>query len=67
MLIDTVGLDDDDIQGAETVDRKRGRKESDLASRKLEKEEFCAKLKKKARVLVDVRPCSNGSSSCVQC
>ncbi|KAL5774738.1 hypothetical protein ACOSP7_012295 [Xanthoceras sorbifolium] len=51
-----VGLDDDD-DDKETVaiDRKRVRRESGLALRKLEKEEPGAKLKKKARVLVEVR------------
>ncbi|KAF2301687.1 hypothetical protein GH714_028672 [Hevea brasiliensis] len=44
---DNVGLDDDDAEGTEKVDRKRGKKESDLASRKLEKDESGAKLKKK--------------------
>ncbi|XP_057984937.1 uncharacterized protein LOC131169689 [Hevea brasiliensis] len=51
---DNVGLDDDDAEGTEKVDHKRGRKESDLASRKLEKDESGAKLKKKGRVLVEV-------------
>ncbi|XP_044491830.1 protein MAK16 homolog A-like [Mangifera indica] len=50
---DDVGVDDDD-EGRVAVDRKRSRRESNLASRKLEKAEPGAKLKKKARVLVEV-------------
>lgn len=46
---------DDDDEGRVAVDRKRSRRESNLASRKLEKAEPGAKLKKKARVLVEVR------------
>ncbi|KDP26662.1 hypothetical protein JCGZ_17820 [Jatropha curcas] len=46
--------DDNDAQETEKVDRKKWRKESELASRKLEKDESGAKLKKKARVLVEV-------------
>ncbi|KAL5839811.1 hypothetical protein ACOSQ4_012419 [Xanthoceras sorbifolium] len=50
-----VGLDDDD-DDKETVaiDRKRVRRESGLALRKIEQDEPGAKLKKKARVLVEV-------------
>ncbi|KAL5783994.1 hypothetical protein ACOSQ2_006386 [Xanthoceras sorbifolium] len=52
---DDVGLDDDDDdEEAVAIDRKRVRRESGLALRKLEKEEPGAKLKKKARVLVEV-------------
>ncbi|KAK4855374.1 hypothetical protein QYF36_006591 [Acer negundo] len=50
---DDVGLDDDDEE-AVAVDRKRVRRESGLALKKLENEETGAKLKKKARVLVEV-------------
>ncbi|KAJ0052272.1 hypothetical protein Pint_03328 [Pistacia integerrima] len=49
---DDVGVDDDEETVA--VDRKRERRESNLALRKLEKDETGAKLKKKARVLVEV-------------
>ncbi|KAK2641800.1 hypothetical protein Ddye_023563 [Dipteronia dyeriana] len=51
---DDVGLDDDDEETV-TVDRKRVRRESGLALKKLENEEPGTKLKKKARVLVEVR------------
>ncbi|KAK3204483.1 hypothetical protein Dsin_018529 [Dipteronia sinensis] len=51
---DDVGLDDDDKETV-AVDRKRVRRESGLALKKLENEEPGAKLKKKARVLVEVR------------
>ncbi|TXG46591.1 hypothetical protein EZV62_027910 [Acer yangbiense] len=51
MVNDTVGLDDDEETVA--VDHKRVRRESGLALRKLENEERGAKLKKKARVLVE--------------
>lgn len=46
---------DDDDEETVAVDRKRARRESNLALRKLEKDEPGAKLKKKARVLVEVR------------
>lgn len=46
--------DDDDFERPEKVDHKRVRKESDRASSKPEKDESGAKLKKKARVLVEV-------------
>ncbi|KAJ0111437.1 hypothetical protein Patl1_03387 [Pistacia atlantica] len=48
---DDVGVDDEETVA---VDRKRERRESNLALRKLEKDEPGVKLKKKARVLVEV-------------
>ncbi|TXG46429.1 hypothetical protein EZV62_028072 [Acer yangbiense] len=61
MVNDTVGLDDDEETVA--VDHKRVRRESGLALRKLENEERGAKLKKKARVLVECILLSWGLSS----
>ncbi|KAL5839816.1 hypothetical protein ACOSQ4_012424 [Xanthoceras sorbifolium] len=56
MANNTVGLDDHyDDKEAVAIDRKRVRRESGLALRKLEKEEPSAKLKKKARLLVELR------------
>ena len=52
-LHDAVGTDEDDEE-AEPVTRKRVRMESAVASKKLEKDGPVAKLKKKARVLVEV-------------
>lgn len=53
LLNDVVGMDEDDEE-AEPLTRKRVRKESSVASKKLEKDGPVAKLKKKARVLVEV-------------
>ncbi|KAK9283987.1 hypothetical protein L1049_012245 [Liquidambar formosana] len=50
---DNVGVDEDDEEMV-AVDRKRVRKESALALRRLEKDEAGTKLKKKPRVLVEV-------------
>ncbi|XP_062084407.1 uncharacterized protein LOC133790686 [Humulus lupulus] len=50
---DNVGLDEDD-EDAEPLLRKRVRKESVMAARKIEKDGAVAKLKKKARVIVEV-------------
>ncbi|XP_065858163.1 uncharacterized protein [Euphorbia lathyris] len=53
---DNVGAedDDDDDEEMEKVDRKRERRETYLASKKLAKDEAGAKLKKKPRVVVEV-------------
>lgn len=56
-LNDIVGMDvDEDADDDETEpsSHKRVRKESDLALKKLQKDDPHAKLKKKARVLVEV-------------
>ncbi|XP_062110417.1 uncharacterized protein LOC133822185 [Humulus lupulus] len=50
---DNVGLDEDD-KDAELLLHKRVRKESVMAARKIEKDGAVAKLKKKARVIVEV-------------
>ena len=50
---DVDGTDEDDDEIDEST-RKRVRKESAVASKKLLKDEPVAKLKKKARVLVEV-------------
>ena len=49
-----VGTDEDD-EVSVAVDRKRVRKDSAVARRKLEKDEPGAKSKKKPRVLVEVK------------
>ncbi|KAL3511343.1 hypothetical protein ACH5RR_030744 [Cinchona calisaya] len=57
---DTVGIDDDDDDDDEdeeyttATDHKRGRKDSGFSQRKFEKDEPGTKLKKKAKVLVEV-------------
>ncbi|XP_065864003.1 uncharacterized protein [Euphorbia lathyris] len=53
---DNVGVedDDDDAEDIGKIDRKRERRETHLASTKLAKDESGAKLKKKARVVVEV-------------
>ncbi|KAF4397594.1 hypothetical protein G4B88_027334 [Cannabis sativa] len=50
---DNVGVEEDD-EDAEPLPHKRVRKESAVASRKFEKDGAVAKLKKKARVIVEV-------------
>lgn len=54
-LVPNDTVDSDDEEEAVAVHRKRGRGESGVALRKLEKETPGAKSKKKARVLVEVR------------
>lgn len=46
---------DEDDEEMVAVDRKRVRKESALALRRLEKDEAGTKLKKKPRVLIEVK------------
>lgn len=55
IIIDVVGIDDDDDEHIAASGHKRKGKDSGMSQRKLEKEEPGAKSKKAAKVLVEVR------------